>query len=350
MLDILSPPLRHLVLILAAEVFAFVIAVVFAPWFIRFLKRKKIQKAMREQTAFGDERSSIFRSLHLKKEGTPTMGGILIWGTVLIVVVLSRLLSYLGIFERSLLNRKETYLPIFALIITALLGLVDDYFNIKGIGKTKGISVRPKFLWLTLFSAFGAYWFYWKLGFNHIFLPGFGQVSIGLWYIPLFMFVVIATANAVNITDGLDGLAAGLLVIAFSSFGVIAYTRGLLILTALCAVIVGATLAFLWFNIHPAAFYMGDTGALSLGATLGVIALLTDTVVLLPLIGFIFVVETLSVIIQLIAKRFFKRKVFDIAPLHHHFEHRGIPECKITMRFWVVGGMAASLGLLLWFV
>lgn len=348
MLETLPEHLRHLIFILGAEIVAFSIAIVSAKPFIRFLEKKGVRQDIREQDVLGGE-PQLYRLLHLKKKGTPTMGGILIWGTVLLIVAASRIAAYFGIIDHSLLNRKETYLPIFALVVTALLGLVDDYLNIHGKNQIKGMKVRPKMMWLTLVGALGAYWFYEKLGYNHIWIPGFGDVEIGWWYIPLFIFIVIASANAVNITDGLDGLAAGLLVIAFSSVGVIAYTRGLLILTALCAVIVGATLAFLWFNIHPAAFYMGDTGALSLGATLGVIAMLTDTVILLPLFGFIFVIETLSVIAQLISKKYFKKKIFSIAPLHHHFEHKGIPECTITMRFWVVGGIVASLGLLLWF-
>lgn len=275
------------------------------------------------------------------------MGGILIWGSVLLVILFSRILSYFGIFEHSLLNRKETYLPIFALVTTAILGLIDDYFNIKGVGKQKGINVKPKFLWLTIFAILGGLWFHFKLGYDLIHIPLLGDFLLGWWYIPLFAFIIIATANAVNFTDGLDGLAGGLLVIAFGAFGIISFAQGLLILTAFCAVIVGATLAFLWFNIPPAKFYMGDTGSLSLGATLGVIVMLTNSVAVLPLIGFVFVIETLSIIIQLISKKYFKRKVFAIAPLHHHFEYRGWPESKVTMRFWIIGGIFAFLGLIL---
>ena len=157
----------------------------------------------------------------------------------------------------------------------------------------------------------------------------------------------MASANAVNITDGLDGLSAGLTVIAFAAFGAIAYAKGLFILSALCAVIIGGTLAFLWFNIPPAKFYMGDTGSLSLGATLGVIAMLTNSVVILPIVGIIFVIETLSVIIQIASKKFLKRKIFHIAPLHHHFEYLGFNETTITMRFWFIGGIFGALGLII---
>lgn len=334
-----------LVLIFGSFSLAFIVGMVWAPSFIRTLVNLKLGKQIREETTDG-KIAQLFHALHAKKTGTPTMGGILIWGTTLIVVGLTRVLSYFGIFEHSLINRKETYLPLFTLVTVALLGAMDDLLNIKGLGK-KGLRVKPKFLWLILFAAAGAWWFYFKLGFNEIHVPGLGDFFIGWWYIPLFIFIIVGTANAVNFTDGLDGLAGGLSVIAFASFAAIAYMKGLLILTAFCAVIAGATLAFLWFNIPPARFYMGDTGALSLGATLGVIAMLTNSVLILPFIGFIFVVEALSVIIQLTSKKLTGKKVFHIAPLHHHFEHLGWPESQITMRFWMVGAIVAGFGLIL---
>jgi phospho-N-acetylmuramoyl-pentapeptide-transferase len=228
-----------------------------------------------------------------------------------------------------------------------VLGGIDDWLNIKGT-KNKGLKVKPKFWWLTAFAIAGAWWFHYKLGIDQIHIPYFGDFFINGWYMPLFVLVFIASAHSVNITDGLDGLASGLLVLAFSAFGVIAYFQGLLLLTTLCGVIVGALTAFLWYNIPPAKFFMGDVGSLSLGATLGVIALLTDSVIVLPIIGFIFVVETVSVIVQMLSKRFRNgKRVFDIAPIHHHFEHKGWPEYKVVMRFWIIGGAFGILGLIL---
>jgi phospho-N-acetylmuramoyl-pentapeptide-transferase len=317
-----------------------------APSFIKLLHKFKCSKQIREFASSG-ERASIFQSLHGKKKGIPTMGGILIWGSALIIILGSGLSSMLGITENSLINRNETWLPLFTLITTALLGAVDDWFNIKGLGKSKGINIKPKFLWLTLFATLGAFWFYYRLGYDQIHIPFLGDLNIGLWYIPLFILVITACANAVNITDGLDGLAGGLLIIAFGAFTIIAFFKGLFILAAFCAVIVGALLGFVWFNIFPAHFIMGDTGAISLGATLGVIAMMTDSVAVLPLIAFIFVIETISVIIQLTSKKFFKKKVFLIAPLHHHFEKKGWSEPNIVMRFWIIGGFVASMGLIL---
>ncbi|MBD3327803.1 phospho-N-acetylmuramoyl-pentapeptide-transferase [Candidatus Peregrinibacteria bacterium] len=338
--------LRHLILIFGSEIIAFIIAVLLGPICIKLLKKYKISKQLREKASTG-EQAKVFQELHSEKKGTPTMGGILIWGTVLIVVLISHTLPALGVTTSSLLSREETWLPLFTLITTALLGAVDDYYNIKGLGKSKGINVKPKFFWLTFFATAGAFWFHYRLEYNQIHIPLIGDLTIGIWYIPLFILVITATSNAVNITDGLDGLAGGLLMMAFGAFAILAFAKGLFILSALCAVIMGAIIGFMWFNIYPAKFFMGDTGAISLGATLGVIAMLTDSVAVLIIIGLIFVVETLSVIIQVTSKKLFKKKVFLIAPLHHHFEKKGWSEPNIVMRFWIIGGFATSLGLII---
>lgn len=341
---ILSDTIKHLILILGPQLLAFVIALILTPLFLKIIEKYGIRKQIREDAVTG-EKAELFRQLHLHKSGTPTMGGILIWGTTIIVVLFSRLISALGLYDKSLLNRKETWVPLFTLITVGLLGLIDDYLNVRT--ESKGIKVRPKFLWLILFALLGALWFYFKLGYNQINIPFVGDITVGWIYIPIFIFIIVASANAVNITDGLDGLAGGLLIIAFAAFGIIAYIKGLLILAALCGVITGTLFAFVWFNIPPARFYMGDTGALSLGATLGVIAMLTDSALILPIIGFIFVIETLSVIIQIFSKKFFHKKVFHIAPLHHHFEYIGWSEATIVMRCWIVGGFIAAIGLVI---
>lgn len=345
-ISIFSENIRFIALIFGSLFLAFLITVLLAPPFIKLLNKYKIGKNLRDKASTGEE-AVIFKELHAKKQGTPTMGGVLIWGTVLIVVLLSSLSAWLKITDNSLFSRQETLLPIFTLIATALLGALDDYMNLKGHGKSKGINIKPKFFLLTLFATMGALWFYSRIGYQSIHVPLLGDVTMGLWYIPLFVLIITATANAVNITDGLDGLAGGLLVIAFLAFAVIAYFKGLFILSAFCTVIAGSVIGFLWFNIMPAKFYMGDTGSISLGATLGVIAMMTDSVFVLPIIGFIFVIETISVIIQITSKKLFHRKVFLIAPIHHHFEKLGWHEATIVMRFWIIGGFFAVLGLLL---
>ncbi len=342
----ITETVRHLILILGSGFLAFGIAFLLANPFLGLLKKWKVEKTIRSIASDGKE-ATLYQALHQKKAGTPTMGGILIWGTTLLVVLISRALSYFGVFEHSLLSRNETYLPIFTLLSVALLGMVDDLFNIKGWGTSKGLNMKPKFITLTLFTLVGALWFFFKLEYDQIHLPGIGDFILGYWYIPLFVFIIMGTAHSVNFTDGLDGLAGGLSIIAFGAYSALAYAHGLLILSAFCAVIVGASLAFLWFNIPPARFYMGDTGALALGATLGVIAMITNTVAILPFIGFIFVIETLSILFQMSSKKCFGKKIFHIAPLHHHYEHLGWPESQIVMRFWIVGGLFATLGLIL---
>ncbi len=345
-LPLISNNIRNLTLIFGSQLLAFLIAVIIAPYFIKLLHKYKIGKQLRDKCSTGEE-AKVFKELHAKKAGTPTMGGILIWGTILIVVLISSFSELLGITDNSLFNRSETLLPIATLIATAALGAIDDYLNLKGIGKQKGINIKPKFLALTLLATAGALWFYYKLGYQSVHVPFLGDYAIGLWYIPLFVLVISATSNAVNITDGLDGLAGGLLTIAFIGFAIIAYAKGLFILSAFCMVTAGALLGFLWFNIVPAKFYMGDTGSIALGSTLGVIALMTDSVIVLPLIGAIFVLETLSVIIQIFSKKYLKKKVFLIAPLHHHFEKLGWHEANIVMRFWIIGAFIAGFGIIL---
>lgn len=361
--------IEKVIFILAFGTLSFLVAMVFAPILIRFLEKNKLGQQIRLQAIDG-KMAPLFRALHLKKTGTPTMGGILIWSTVIAMILISFLPQALQITRFNLWNPNETYLPVFTLITVGLLGLIDDWFNIKGYGHGKGLHFKPKTLWLTLFATLGALWFYFKLGcldgvpdpilFEQAFwgtfyapevclihLPRLGDFNLSFLYLPFFIFVIISSANAVNITDGLDGLAGGLLIIAFVSFSILAFAKGLLLLATFCAVVVGALIAFLWWNVPPARFFMGDTGSFALGATLGVIAMLTNSIVPLFFIAAVFILETLSVIIQLVAKKIWNRKIFLIAPLHHHFEKVGWSEAQIVMRFWLVGAVFAGLGLIL---
>ena len=305
----------------------FVLAMLWTPILTNFLYKWQIAKKIKK------EKSPIFSKLHQKKENTPSMGGLLIWITVLIITLIFNL------------DRGQTYLPLFALVCFGLLGAFDDYLNAKGIGPFRGMRSRHKILWQLAIAVLGAWWFYSKLGWNYLHIPGVGDITVGFWYLPLFIFVIIASANAFNITDGLDGLAGGLATIVFMVLGGIAFVRGDFGLAAFCGTIVGATLAFLWFNIYPARFFMGDTGAMALGGVMGVIAMLTDTALVLPIIAFIFVLETLSVILQFFYKKLTGgKKIFLSSPLHHHFEAKGWPEPKVVMRFWVLGAAMAIIG------
>jgi phospho-N-acetylmuramoyl-pentapeptide-transferase len=298
------------------------------------------------------DKAPIFSQLHQKKSGTPSMGGILIWVTVLVIALGVQLLAqwFGGVFwDFNFLSRSQTWLPLGALVAAALVGLVDDYFNVRKIGPHGGgLSVRYRLFIYTLIATVVAYWFYYRLGWDFIHVPFMATFNIGLWFIPFVIFVVVATAFSVNEIDGLDGLAGGTLLVSFAAFGAIAFAQGRYDLATLCGVIIGALLAFLWFNITPARFFMGDTGAMSLGVTLAIIALLTNTVLLLPIIGFLFVVESASVIIQVISKKLRGgKKVFRSAPIHHHFEAIGWPEAKVVMRFWVIAAVTAVIGLAL---
>lgn len=331
--------------ILLYALVAFMIGILATPLYYRFLLKFKLGKQLRSEAIDGRD-TPVFNKFHAKKAGTPTMGGVLIWGSILLTVLLSRALSYVGLVEKSILQRGQVYLPLFMLVSFGLLGALDDYLNIRCIGKKKGLDWLPKFLTLLVLSAAGGLWFSFKLQYDAVHIPYVGSVEVGWWYIPIFIFIIVGTANAVNVTDGLDGLAGGLLTIAFLAFGVLAYLKGLTVLAAFCAVSAGATAAFLWHNVPPALFFMGDTGALALGGMLGVIALMIDQVLVLPLIGFVFVIEMLSVIIQLTSKKLRGgKKVFLAAPLHHHFEALEWGESKVTMRLWLIGIFFAMLGI-----
>ncbi len=336
--------LNHFLQILGYGLFIFILGIAVYPGFIRFIQKYKLTQKIRQEGLSGGV-SELFSKLHAHKSGTPTMGGVVIIGTVLGVVLISRILSYFGIIETSLLNRGETYLPLATLLFVGILGLVDDYMNITERSAQKGLSAQVKFWSLMVFAVLGALWFVFKLEYSMIHIPGIGDFNIGLLYAPLFVFILVGVSNSVNITDGLDGLAGGLLVIAYSVFGVISFFYGLPMLGAFCFVVVSAILAFLWFNIPPASIYMGDTGSLALGATLGVIAMMTNAIFILAIVGLIFVVETVSVILQLFWKKHFKKKLFLIAPIHHHFEAKGWSETQIVMRFWLMGGVFGVMGL-----
>jgi phospho-N-acetylmuramoyl-pentapeptide-transferase len=331
---------------------AFLVALLWTPLLTNFLFKYKIGVKIKEKSVDG-KTAPVYHGLHKDKSGTPSMGGVLVWLTVLFLAIVMHLIH--PFFEAKLItrldffSRSQTWLPFFALISAAIVGAFYDVFSVRGWGTNKGGGIRflYRFGWIVAISVAGALWFYFKLEHNSIHIPGFGNVAIGLWYIPFFAFVVLATAFSSNITDGLDGLNGGILLIAFASFGLIAFAQSKIDLAGFCAAICGALLAFLWFNIFPARFFMGDTGAVSLGATLAVIALMTNSVIILPLVCIVYVVESGSVILQLFSKKYFHRKIFLSTPIHHHFEAIGWPETKVTMRAWIITGVSAGIALVI---
>ena len=302
---------------------AFALVVILMPSYIRLLKALGFGKRIRQE---GPE-------THYVKEGTPTMGGLLIVAVVL------------GIFFFLREPDAATFAPLAALAGVGLLGAFDDYLNAK---TGEGIKARQKLIWLTVVAFVAAWQIQDTYQITAIAVPFVGAVAIEPWLYVLFgAFAIVAAANGVNLTDGLDGLSGGTVAIAFVAFMIIALLNQptQTNLALLCALIIGALLGFLWFNVHPAQIFIGDSGALSLGATLAVTALITGQILVLPLIGIIFVLETGSVILQVV---YFKatggRRLFRMSPLHHHFELGGWDEEKITIRFWIVGILAALLG------
>jgi len=333
--------------ILVLSTTAFVVAILLTPSVMWILDRFELGKQIRSSAS-----APIMSKLHAAKSGTPTMGGILIWGTVLLLAFGSSLAA--NVFRNepwlslNFLSRSETLLPIGALFASAIIGMVDDYLNVRKIGpKGGGLRMRHRLISYFGIAAVGAWWFYVKLGWDILSVPFVGSVFVGPWIIPIFIFIIVAASFSVNETDGLDGLAGGTLLTAFAAFGANAFFQGKYDLAALWGVIAGATLAFLWFNIYPAKFFMGDTGSMSLGVTLGIVAMLTGGELLLPIIGFVFVLESGSVIIQVLSKKIRKKKVFLSAPIHHHFEAKGWSEPTVVMRFWVIAAVSGVFGLIL---
>ncbi|OYX42797.1 phospho-N-acetylmuramoyl-pentapeptide-transferase [Candidatus Saccharibacteria bacterium 32-49-12] len=319
------------------SVAAFLLAMFLTPFYTFVAYRYRFWKKQRTSSTTG-EALTVFTKLHANKfkRNIPTMAGIIF---VLAIVVITFFFN---------LDRRETWLPLAALVGGGLVGLLDDIINIRGLGKgVAGLRSSFKFMMVAAMGLVLGWWFFAILGVDALHVPFYGELSIGWLMVPLFAFAVLATGNAVNISDGLDGLAGGLAAMAFGGFGVIALLQGNPMIAGFCFTVVGALLSYLWFNIYPARFFMGDVGSFALGTSLGVVAMLTNSLLLLPIIGVLFVVEAGSSLVQITSKRLFKRKVFISAPIHHHLEATGWPETKVTMRFWVIAAVASFIGVVL---
>jgi phospho-N-acetylmuramoyl-pentapeptide-transferase len=320
----------------------FLVSMLITPIYTTMAYKWQWWKKPRETTTTG-EKATMFMKLHGEKHKRliPTMAGIIfVAGVVLVTLAFN-------------LERSETWLPLAAFVGAAGVGLLDDIINIRGNGKgVAGLRSKIKLALTTLVATIGGLYFYFKLDVTSIHIPMMdGNWEIGAWIIPLFVAVVVSIANAVNISDGEDGLAGGLTSTAFGTYAIIAMLQGRFAVAGFCLTIVGALLSYTWFNIHPARFFMGDVGSFSLGTALGVVAMITDTVLLLPIIGLVFVAEAGSSALQIASKKLRGgKKIFKIAPIHHHFEALGWPETKVTMRFWVIGQVAAVLGLAMFLV
>ncbi len=350
------PEVVNVLKVLMTGLLAFALAFAITPIWTHFLYKYKIGIKIKSTDVNGQQLNFISK-LHAGKSGTPTMGGVIIWLSIIVLAfashfifpLLAQLFGIDFIARLDFLSRKEVWLPLFALASAGILGLFDDVMSVRGWGKNKGGGMRfaMRFGWLIVIATAGGWWFFNKLGWDVLHIPAVGDFTIGFWYIPLFIFVILFSAVSSNETDGLDGLNGGVLLMAFFSFAIIAFLQNKVNLASFCAAAAGATLAFLWFNIYPARFFMGDTGAVSLGTTLGVVAMLTNSAVVLFIIVFIYVLESGSVVIQLTSKKFFHRKVFLAAPLHHHFEAKGWPETKVTMRAWIFTMITSLIGVVI---
>ncbi|HEX4799376.1 MAG TPA: hypothetical protein VFV22_02455 [Candidatus Paceibacterota bacterium] len=346
--------------VLLPSLIAFTVGILITPFVTGWLYRHEMWKKKAGKGAgYGGGETPLFDALHAKRDtNTPRMGGMVIWISILITITLLWLLSIT--FPNTLfgnldfLSRSQTWLPLFALIIGAFVGLFDDYLVVKGTGKhfAGGLPLSQRIFVVGMTALFSAWWFYEKLDVSSVSLLGYGYVDLGLLFIPFFVLVAIAI-YASGVIDGIDGLSGGTFLFIFAAYTGIAVYQHQIDIAAFCATITGGILAFLWFNIPPARFYMTETGVMALTMTLTIVAFMTDRlgdgegVSVLPVIGFLLVATVISDIAQLLSKRFRGKKLFRIAPIHHHFEALGWPPEKVTMRYWILGFICAILGSIL---
>ncbi|MDO8492915.1 MAG: hypothetical protein Q7S34_04705 [bacterium] len=341
------------------SVIAFIIGVAITPILTDYLYSREMWKKKAGKVALDGGATPIFNELHKYKEvGTPKMGGVVVWASVTLTAVLLWILPYIiptELFNKlDFVSRNQTWIPLAAMLAGSFVGLIDDYLEIKGGGDhiAGGLSLKKRLLVVGTIGLLCALWFYFKLGINSIGFPIIGELYLGPLFILLFVIVVIGIYSG-GVIDGLDGLSGGVMASIFTAYAGIAFYQQQINLAAFCAVVVGALLAFLWFNIPPARFYMSETGMMGLTITLAIVAFMTDKLggghglIVLPIIALPLVITSLSDIIQVTSKKFRGKKVFLVAPIHHHFEALGWPAYKVTMRFWVVSVVFAILGMIL---
>ncbi len=335
----LSLETNTLIRILVMGFGCFVLSMLITPIYTRMAYNGKWWKQQRSDSWSGGK-ASVYKKLHAEKHkrNIPTMAGLIFVISIALITLFFNL------------DRSQTWLPLAGMLLAGTIGLFDDWLNIRGDGSgVAGMRSKIKFALHSTVALAGGWWFWSKLDVSSVNVPFFGQVQLSFLVVILFWLVVVATANAVNISDGLDGLAGGLLSTSYAVYALICIVEGKYVLAAFCAATVGALLSYTWFNIHPARFFMGDVGSFALGTALGIIAMQTDTVFILPIIGIVYVAETGSVIINRLSKKLRNgKKVFLSSPIHHHFEAIGWPETKVTMRFWVLGQVAGVVGLVVY--
>lgn len=325
--------MREGALALSLAGLSFVLTAIWGGPLLRVLRHFKIGKLIRVE---GPDR-------HFTKMGTPTMGGVLILAPVLLLTILLNFASLVGVPGVG----TSVMLPLLVIVAYGVLGALDDWEGIRGKRRGQGMTARMKFLVQLALALIVAYALKYLLDVPDLFIPGVpGEIELGLWYVPIAAFIIVAESNGVNFTDGLDGLAGLVSATCFAAFGVIAMMQGQVYLARFCFLLVGALFGFLWFNVHPAELFMGDTGSLPLGAVLGVVALMTGQWPLLIVIAVIPMSEVLSVVLQVSYFKLTKgRRLFKMAPLHHHFELLGWSETQVVQRFWLIGLIVAMIGI-----
>lgn len=326
-------PVQNLAVSMALAGLAFVVTLIIGRPIVTYLREKKVGKLVRTDGP----------QTHLIKTGTPTMGGIMVAATTVAITLVF-----------NTIGRLSMLLPVGVLVACAVLGGLDDRLSLLGGKRGSGMTARRKMLWLLAVGVIAALILHapypWGLGYHEVYIPFVGQFSIGWFYVPIAAITIVATANAVNLTDGLDTLAGGTAAIAFTAYAIIAYQQGQLGVVTFCFTMVGSLMGFLWFNAHPAQVFMGDTGSLALGAALATAAFMTGQWLLLPVVGIVFLAEAVSVIAQVAYFKWTKKRtgegkrIFKMTPLHHHFEMLGWSETQVTMRFWMLGMMAGIIG------
>lgn len=345
--------LGNVIKVMIPAVVAFIIGILITPAITHYLYKYKAWKKVSGKTALDGTEAVVFNSLHKSKEQTaPRMGGL--------VIVCAAIITVLGILitatvfpneftlKLNFLSRDQTWIPFITLIVGALVGFIDDFLQIRG---TNGLSLKRRLIFVATLSLFIGWWFYDKLAITSVGVPFGGSLEIGWLVIPLFIIISLAI-YASGVIDGIDGLSGGVFAMIFIAYSVIALSQYQINLAAFSAMLVGAILAFLWFNVPPARFFMTETGTMALTLTLATIVFMTDSlgngigISALPIIGFLLVATVASNIIQTISKRFFNKKVFLVAPLHHHLEAIGWSRAKITMRYWILGAIFAFFGVI----
>ena len=349
----------NVIKVILPAIISFIIGIIITPIISNFLYKNKMWKKKAKTVSIDGGGTPIFNSIHaLKEVGAPRMGGIVIWASVIITTIGFWLFGHLfptGIFSKlDFLSRNQTWIPLSTMFLGAIIGLIDDMLEIKGTGGNYagGLSLKKRLLLVATISLLISLWFYFKLGVSTINLPFIYGVNLGLLFIPIFIAVVLLIYSG-GVIDGIDGLSGGVFASAFAAYAGIAFFQNQINLAAFCIVVVGSILAFLWFNIPPARFYMSETGSMALTITLAIVAFMTDSmgggrgVAVLAIIALPLIVTTASVVLQLLSKKFRGKKIFLVAPIHHHFEAKGWPSYKVSMRYWIVSIVCAVFGLIL---